>query len=116
MLKKILIGWGIINFIALAVLFSGCCTHGSITEPSVIDDTRRIAALEARINDYERRIEEYDRLIGGTVSKLGTIRERADKITDRVDRIIYLFEEYDKEVQRLDNDYAALRRNYQATE
>jgi len=80
--------------------FTGCRTI-AITDTDVLEHQRRIADLERRVIDYERRIAEYDSLVGGTVERLAAIRERANSITDRVDRIIFLFDEYEREVNRL---------------
>jgi hypothetical protein len=93
-----IIGWLI--GICFIFYFTGCRTI-AITDNDILEHQRRIATLEARIVDYERRITEYDNLIGGTVARLEIIRSRAAGITDRADRIIFLFDEYEREVNRL---------------
>jgi hypothetical protein len=89
-----------ITVCAVAIFITGCRTV-PVADTGSLEHQRRIATLEARIVDYERRIAEYDSLIGGTVERLEAIRSRANSITDRIDRIIFLFEEYDREVNRL---------------
>jgi len=88
--------------ILLAVFITGCRTV-AVADIDSIEYTRRIADLERRNADYERRLSEYDSLVGGTVERLEAIRTRANSITDRIDRIIFLFEQYDAEVNRLIN-------------
>ena len=80
-----------------------------ITDQSILEHQARIAELERRVVDYERRISEYDKLVGGTLERLETIRGRADRITDRLDRIIFLFDEYEREINRLNNAYNKAR-------
>jgi len=90
--------------ICLAVNVTGCRTVG-IAALGSLEHQGRIAELERRDVDYERRLGEYDSLVEGTVERLEAIRIRADSVTDRVDRIIFLFEEYDREVNRLINSF-----------
>jgi CHASE3 domain sensor protein len=96
------IGW-LIGIVGI-IFFTSCRTI-AVTDDAVLEHQRRIAALEGRIVDYERRISEYDQLVGGTVERLEIIRARANSITDRVDRIIFLFEEYEREVNNLINSF-----------
>jgi len=92
----------------IAVLYvTGCATTRVAADESVFEHQRRIAELEGRVLDYERRISEFDNLIGGTVSRLEAIRSRAVGIPDRIDRIVFLFDEYEREIERLirENNY-----------
>jgi hypothetical protein len=86
--------------VCLVTVLTGCRTT-PVPDLDSLEYQRRIATLEARVVDYERRLAEYDNLVGGTIQRLEVIRSRADGITDRVDRLIFLFEEYDREVNRL---------------
>jgi len=99
-----IIGW----LLGIVIIFNitGCRTV-AVADTDVLEHQRRIATLEARVIDYERRIAEYNSLVGGTIQRLEIIRRRADSITDRIDRIIYLFEEYDREVNRLIDAFIA---------
>ena len=89
---------------SIIIQFTGCRTV-PVADLDSLEYQRRIAALEARIVDYESRLRQYDSLVGGTVERLEVIRGRANSITDRIDRIIFLFEEYDREVNRLINSF-----------
>ena len=93
-----IIGW----LLGIVIIFNvtGCRTV-AVADLDSLEHQRRIAELERRVVDYERRLAEYDSLIGGTVERLEAVRSRANGITDRIDRIIFLFEEYDREVNRL---------------
>jgi hypothetical protein len=119
--KKII--WYSIGFFLL-ILFAftanGCCTY---KQQPVIIDTGGIATLETGIDDYERRLREYGSIIRAydgitvdTVERIRDIRERADKITDRIDRVIFLFEEYDREVSKLLDAYNRIRSQYKIGE
>jgi len=93
--------YGCFMCLFLIVFGAGCTTTGQPTDNSVIEHQRRIVELESRVRDYEERLGQYDSLITGTQSRLEAVRRRADSITDRVDRLIFLFSEYEREVQRL---------------
>jgi len=96
-------------FLVFSTFTSGCKTTGTITVSDSLEHQRRIAELETRISDYESRLRQYDSLISGTQSRLEIIRARADSIADRIDRLIFLFEQYEREVQRLIDENSALR-------
>lgn len=102
------------RFIGIIICFvhiylTGCQSSGKPVDNSIIEHQRRITELEGRVNDYERRLAEYDNLITGTQSRLEAIRARADSFTDRIDRIIFLFSEYEREVQRLLDEGNSIR-------
>jgi chromosome segregation ATPase len=92
-----------------AVFFACCYATRATVDKSVLEHQRRIAELENRVTDYERRLGEYDSLIRGTKQRLEAIRTRADSFADRVDRITFLFDEYEREVQRIIDESAAIR-------
>ena len=120
MFKKIIRITRVLLIVLFFICIIGCRTN---QQQPVIINTGGIATLEAGIDDYERRLREYGSIIRAydgitvdTIERIRDIRERADKITDRVDRVIYLFEEYDREVSKLLDAYNRIRDTYKISE
>ena len=101
---------------AVSVCISGCRTtqSGGYTEQSILEHQARIIELENRNIALTERLTAYDSLVDGTVGRLEIIGERAGRIVDTTDRIIYLFSEYEREVQFLVRELFTLRRTVRA--
>ena len=61
------------------------------------------------VSDAEIRAAMLERRVGETIEQLETITAEAEGIGNRVDRIIYLFDEYDKCVRELIEEYRKLK-------
>lgn len=107
----------ILSWIILCtIVLSGCVSNrgsNSDFDSNVIDHTRRIAELESENKRLTGIIDSAsDRvsiILTDSTERITDIRSRSSEISDSVDRIIYLFGEYDKEVQRLLREFDQVR-------
>lgn len=108
-----------INILCFSIICASCISTKTNTEPTILEYQRRISELENTNKELTRRIDSAtNRLssitgnLSGITDELGEfsnrsteriedIRGRASKISDSIDRVIYLFGEYESEVDRL---------------
>ena len=88
--------------------FTGCATTARTNNAAngdVLSYQREIARLESSI-------ERYNDEIGNSIEELGRIRERASGVEGTIDEVIYLFEEYQRGVERLLQRYRRLQEDF----
>ncbi len=98
--------YSIIILIIFLTLLSNCTTFRPEVESDLLEHQGRIADLEEynqRLRDSIRRIETQ---IIDSERRVNAINSSARKISDSIDRVGYLFDSYEREVQRLLNIYA----------
>jgi methyl-accepting chemotaxis protein len=103
---------GILLLIFL-VLFTGCQSTKKYDGSTFIEHQERVDELKGRIEELTREIDRTSSRIGditeNSSARLDDIRRRSSEITDTIDRVIYLFSEYESEVQRLLSELEGIR-------
>jgi methyl-accepting chemotaxis protein len=103
---------GILLLIFL-VLFTGCRSTKKYDGSTFIEHQERVDELKGRIEELTKEIDRTSSRIGditeNSSARLDDIRRRSSEITDTIDRVIYLFSEYESEVQRLLSELEGIR-------
>lgn len=88
----------------LVVMFSGCTSTAITRDASdiIVSNSRAAAKLEVTVGDL-------DKLISNSSRRLGDVQLKSKSIADGIDRTIYLFEEYEREVNRLLDEINKIR-------
>lgn len=96
--------------ICCAMLLFGCSTtNRTITDSTVIEYSRQLAVLENGIEEYGESVAAVRASIAAVCEEIGTVREGASSISLTVEDTIILFDEYQRAVERLLQDYGRLR-------
>lgn len=91
-----------IGFIIMfAALFTGCKTTGKIDTDQGRD--------YYYAGELKATAEELDRLVVDSTNRIENIRRTSKDIEDGIDKLIYLFGEYDSEVERILGEVAKER-------
>jgi chromosome segregation ATPase len=77
---------------------ASCISRGAVVDRTVLEHQRQVAELEARNQDLERRLATF-------ASEVGDIRSRSVGMEGEVDEIISLFDQYQRAVDKLIEDY-----------
>jgi len=93
-------------FLVLSV--SGCRSIHIIPSGSIIEHTASLTELQARNQQLNDLLSEFR-------TDITAIGESAGKAGTNIDIAIRLFDEYNKRVQRLINDYNTLQREVRST-
>jgi len=96
-------------FLAFCTGFTSCRSTSPITDQSVLTHQREVIELESRNRDLTKRLDSYDSIVGTSVSRLEDIGIRAAGMGSEIDELIYLFGQYQSEVQRLIDEYRRLQ-------
>lgn len=97
MLKKIILA----IMLVACVLFTSCSTTRT-TDRAVLEHQRQLAEYQAAVNYYFGRIDSC-------AERIGSIGKRAENLTGEIERVIELFDEYQRAVEQLLQDYNSLR-------
>jgi len=119
--KSIFVYFIIFCILYFSTLCTGCVSnkHGQ-ADPTILEYQRRIDELEARNKEHERiRNSTADRL--SDLSKRSSerfedIKRRADAMDDSISRIMFLFGEYESEVDRIIGEINNIRAEEQTKE
>lgn len=106
MVKKLFICTFIIM---LCFVCTGCLTTRAGTDNAVLEHQRQLAEYQATVDTFIRRTD-------ASAERIESIRGRADSVTTSIDGVISLFDEYQRAVERLLQDYYDLRRAVETTE
>ena len=106
MVKKLFVCAFIVMF---SVVCTGCITTRYGTDNAVLEHQRQLAEYQATVNAYIRRTD-------ASAERIESIRGRADSLTTSIDGVISLFDEYQRAVERLLQDYYDLRRAIETAE
>lgn len=91
-----------ISIILVVLCLSSCATiFRQRTDTTVLEHTQRVTELEAANRDLTRRLDRYDLTVKDSIERLEFIGGRASAINNTIDGLIYLFEQYQYEVERL---------------
>ena len=90
-----------IHIVLLMVLFSGCVSRRAVDE-AILDYQRKIDRLESTI-------EQYDTALGAAAEELGRIKDRSIGLEGDIDEVIRLFDDYQRGVTRLIQNYYKIR-------
>ncbi|MBQ2553000.1 MAG: hypothetical protein II563_09180, partial [Treponema sp.] len=92
-------GFKKIYTVVLAVVclcfFSGCCTSGRIGGKDVIEGTSRATG------QLEATVKALDGTVTNSRERIADIIEKSRGIADGIERVEYLFNEYEREVERV---------------
>lgn len=89
--------------ISLCILLcSSCASTAYGTDKLVAEHSRQLAEYQATVNYYLGRVDSC-------AERIESIRGRADSLTGEIDRVIQLFDEYQRAVEQLLQDYQQLR-------
>lgn len=91
------------------LLFSCSTTNRTITDSTVIEYSRQLAILENGIEEYGESVADVRASIATVYEEIGRVREGAASISLTVEDTIILFDEYQRAVERLLQDYDRLR-------
>lgn len=91
------------------LLFSCSTTNRTITDNAVIEYSRQLAVLENGIEEYGESVAEVRASIATVCGEIGAVREGAANISLTIEDTIILFDEYQRAVERLLQDYDRLR-------
>ena len=91
------------------LLFSCSTTNRTITDNAVIEYSRQLAVLENGIEEYGESVADVRASIATVYEEIGRVREGATSISLTVEDTIILFDEYQRAVERLLQDYDRLR-------
>lgn len=91
------------------LLFSCSTTNRTITDSTVIEYSRQLAILENGIEEYGESVADVRTSIATVYEEIGRVREGAASISLTVEDTIILFDEYQRAVERLLQDYDRLR-------
>jgi phage host-nuclease inhibitor protein Gam len=96
----------IIGILATCI-FTSCAT----VEPgsAILDHQREVTRLEGRIADLQGRIDKYTGIVSASEQRLANLADRAGGAIGTVDELIQLFGEYQREVERLLQDYHGIQ-------
>jgi chromosome segregation ATPase len=92
----------------VTAIVCACVSAGAVDSP-VLEHQQQIARLEATIGDLQGRIDKYDSVTQRSTEQLTAIRERTADNIGTVDELIQLFGEYQREVERMLQDYRQLQ-------
>ena len=95
--------------VMLCFVCTGCITTRYGTDNAVLEHQRQLAEYQATVNAYIRRTD-------ASAERIESIRGRADSLTTSIDGVISLFDEYQRAVERLLQDYYDLRRAIETAE
>ena len=95
--------------IAICFLLSACCTTGNRTD-------RQILEYQKQIDRLEEELRNRDRAIDNAVRELETITARSRDMEADIDTIIREFDEYQRAVERLLQDYREARSGKQSAD
>lgn len=91
------------------LLFSCSTTNRTITDNTVIEYSRQLAVLENGIEEYGESVADVRASIATVYEEIGRVREGATSISLTIEDTIILFDEYQRAVERLLQDYDRLR-------
>ena len=94
-----------IPVVLFMVLFSGCVSRRAVDE-AILDYQRKIDRLESTI-------EQYDTALGAAAEELGRVKDRSIGLEGDIDEVIRLFDDYQRGVTRLIQDYYRIRHEAQ---
>lgn len=89
--------FNLILFSIFILILSGCRTT-KVTEPGIISDNSR------RFGQLESTAETIDRIINSNYERLEDITARSREVENSVERILYLYDEYVRENDRIINE------------
>lgn len=95
--------------VLLSLVCTGCLTTRTGTDNTVLDHQRQLTEYQATVDALIRRTDT-------SAEQLESIRGRADNITTSIDGVIRLFDEYQRGVEQLLQDYYNLRAAIKDTE
>ena len=95
--------------VMLCFVCTGCITTRYGTDNAILEHQRQLAEYQATVNAFIRRTD-------ASAERIESIRGRADGLTTSIDGVISLFDEYQRAVERLLQDYYDLRRAIETAE
>jgi hypothetical protein len=98
-------------FICIAVCFllNACCTTGTRTDGQILEYQKQIDRLEEELRNRDRAIDN-------AVRELEAITTRSRDMEADIDTIIREFDEYQRAVERLLQDYREARSGKQSAD
>ena len=93
MVKKILMSL----FICLCLLFTSCVSNRGVN--------RDILEYQKEIDRLESELRARDRAIESAIDSVERIKERSENVSGGIDEIIDLFDEYQRAVERMLQEY-----------
>lgn len=95
-------------YFVVSVMFCVCftctgCSSTKFTDREVIDHQRELAEYKATVDGYIQRIDS-------SVSRIESVKRRAESLSGKIDETIDLFDEYQRAVELMLQDYSDLRR------
>lgn len=96
--------------ICCAMLLFGCSTaNRTITDSTIIEYSRQLAVLENGIEEYGESVAAVRDRLAAVSEGIRAVGDRASSISLTVEETILLFDEYQRAVERLLQDYDRLR-------
>jgi prefoldin subunit 5 len=77
-----------------------CLTNRPV-DTAVLEYQRQTVELEKRNSELTERLNRYDSTVRDSITELEFISQRAGRAEATVDEVIRLFEQYQREVERL---------------
>lgn len=109
--KGFLVGTGIGLFMCLLVqLFTGCSTVNGLSR----EDTELVAANSRNLGRLESTVSSLERTVESSTERLEIVTRASERIKDSGERLDYLFNEYEREVDRLLDEIDSLRAREEA--
>lgn len=97
----------VLVIVTLCIIFAGSC---KTTRTAAVNDTGGLFLQhQNEIDRLEEELRNRDRTIENAIRELGAITSRSSSLEGSIDDIICLFEEYQRRVERLLQDYYAVR-------
>lgn len=88
--------------VLLSFVCTGCLTTRAGTDNAVLEHQRQLAEYQSSVNALVRRTD-------ASAERIESIRGRADSLTTSIDGVIELFDEYQRAVEQLLQNYYDLR-------
>jgi chromosome segregation ATPase len=102
------VGYAVLIFVAWYAV--GCTSPAKKRlDDAVLKHQQQLTDLEDRNQDLERRLVAYDNAVGDSLKDLEAIRTRGTELEGTVDETIELFDEYQREVERVISSLRAVQ-------
>lgn len=107
MVKKSKVVYFVVSVVLCVCFTCTGCSSTKFTDREVIEHQRELDEYKATVDGYIQRIDK-------SVGRIESIRERAESLGGTIDETIDLFDEYQRAVELMLQDYNDLRREIES--